>query len=345
MHPIPAEVLELLTAGAESADRSPDWPQASWHALRSTGVLARSVPREYGGAGYSAADGLVVSEALASACLTTAFILSQREAAVRQLLKGPPHLKVRYLPGLASGDQFLTIGLSQLTTSRQHQGAALRAHRIPDGGIVLDGAVPWVTGADQATAVVVGATLPDATQVLVVLPTDRPGTTIEPPMPLAALTGSRTSSIRCNGVTLEAELLLAGPSEHVLGTVGGGGLETSALALGVATAATGILRHEAVGRPWFANGADHFESRLAAARLQLQSLIGSSHSDAVLALRVECTRLALQTTQAALLASKGTGFISPHAVQRWARQALFFLVWSCPRPVADGVLDSLLPQV
>ena len=55
----------------------------------------------------------------------------------------------------------------------------------------------------------------------------------------------------------------------------------------------------------------------------------------------QCTRLALRATQAALLAAKGTGFVAPHPAQRWARQALFFLVWSCPRPVAEGVLGDL----
>jgi alkylation response protein AidB-like acyl-CoA dehydrogenase len=55
--------------------------------------------------------------------------------------------------------------------------------------------------------------------------------------------------------------------------------------------------------------------------------------------------LALQATQAALILSKGSGFVAPHPVQRWVRQALFFLVWSCPRPVASEVLDGLLGKI
>jgi hypothetical protein len=64
----------------------------------------------------------------------------------------------------------------------------------------------------------------------------------------------------------------------------------------------------------------------------------------VIALRVECTLLALCATQTALVAAKGTGFVAPHPAQRWARQALFFLVWSCPRPAAEGILARLLPD-
>ena len=65
----------------------------------------------------------------------------------------------------------------------------------------------------------------------------------------------------------------------------------------------------------------------------------------MIGLRVRANRLVLQATQAALTVSKGTGFVRPHPAQRWARQALFFLVWSCPRPAAEGVLGYLLPEV
>ena len=42
------------------------------------------------------------------------------------------------------------------------------------------------------------------------------------------------------------------------------------------------------------------------------------------------------STQAYLTARKGTGFLRTEPAQRWARQALFFLVWSCPDPDRPG---------
>ncbi|OWK34619.1 acyl-CoA dehydrogenase family protein [Fimbriiglobus ruber] len=340
-----ADLLARLLDRAETADRRADWPGDSWADLRAAGVTGWCVPTAYGGAGLSPVDLLRGNEALGGACLTTAFILSQRDAAVRRVLAGPEHLKTRFLPPLAAGDLFLTIGVSQLTTSRQHGGPALLAHPTPSGGFRLDGDVPWVTGADRAAAVVVGATLPAGTQVLVMLPTDRPGVRVAPPMELSALCGSRTSAIHCTGVEIGADLVLAGPTEFVLGKAGGGGLETSCLALGLASAAIANLQTEAARRPDLRPVADRFEAARDVARRALHDLAaGTSGSDAVFSLRAECTRLALHATQAALTVSKGTGFVSPHPVQRWARQALFFLVWSCPRPVADGVLAGLLPD-
>jgi butyryl-CoA dehydrogenase len=68
---------------------------------------------------------------------------------------------------------------------------------------------------------------------------------------------------------------------------------------------------------------------------------GSCGSEDAANLRAKANTLVLRATQAALTASKGTGFLRDHPAQRWARQALFFLVWSCPRPAADATLAYL----
>ena len=47
------------------------------------------------------------------------------------------------------------------------------------------------------------------------------------------------------------------------------------------------------------------------------------------------------STQAYLTARKGTGFLRTEPAQRWARQALFFLVWSCPAPIAQAAIRDL----
>ena len=187
------QTIEALRGNAESADISDAWPAASWNELRNGGVLRWNIPSEFGGDRLSNLEAISRNEMLGGACLTTAFILSQREAAVRRLLAYPVHdLQQRYLPAVARGDQFLTVGLSQLTTSRQHGAPALLAEPMGSEGYRLNGLVPWVTGADRADAFIIGAVLSDQRQLLFVLPVERPGVTIDAPMPLAALRGSRT---------------------------------------------------------------------------------------------------------------------------------------------------------
>jgi len=337
--------LDELAALADEADRSADWP-VGWDILQRSGVLAWSVPTDFGGEGRSATDLLDAYEQLSGACLTTAFILSQREAGIRRLIaSNNPDLKLRYLPRLSRGELMLTVGLSQLTTSRPHRGPALVAESIGRNAHQINGVIPWVTAADRTDAVLTGARRPDGLQVLFLLPVNKAGVTIEPPLELAALQGSRTAEIRCDAVEIGDDLLAAGPAERVLSGPGGGGVETSALALGLAGAATDWLHAESIKRSELKQIAEGFDSSRHAARQRLIALTTpGAGEDAILAARVACTRLALNATQVALTVAKGTGFVVPHPTQRWARQALFFLVWSCPRPVTEGLLAELAPD-
>jgi alkylation response protein AidB-like acyl-CoA dehydrogenase len=279
--------------------------------------------------------------------LTTSFLLSQREAACRRIRDSANEPLCReLLPALASGDRFATVGLSQLTTSRQHTAPALRA-RLAGEALELDGTIPWVTGADRADHLVIGATLEDGGQVLAVLPRRASGVSVSPPLQLAALQGSMTAEVRCERVLLERRWLLAGPAERVVmtGRGGTGGLETSCLALGLTAAAVSYLFEEARARPELKPRAEPLEN----ARRGLQRMMHelavavAAPPESATALRAGANSLVLRATQTALTASKGAGFVRSHPAQRWARQALFFLVWSCPRPAAEATLDSLAP--
>ncbi len=241
---------ELMSLAAD-ADARPTWPEASWNVLRRSGALGWAIPRAYGGQEWDPHALLDGYEQLAGACLTTCFLLSQREAACRRLVEsGRDELCRELLPGLARGENFATVGLSQLTTSRQHTGTSLRVQETTTA-LILDGILPWVTGAARAQHFVIGGTLDDGRQVLAVLPADLEGVSVGPSLELMALQGSMTAEVRCADVTLDRRWLLAGPAERVMqiGRGGTGGLETSCLALGLAGAALDHLEHEAVSRP------------------------------------------------------------------------------------------------
>jgi butyryl-CoA dehydrogenase len=136
--------------------------------------------------------------------------------------------------------------------------------------------------------------------------------------------------------------LLAGPAERVITGEVTGGLTTSCLALGLARSATAYLRQEALSRPELASVAERLETRRQALwRTLLRQANGIDSPEESNYLRAEANLCVMQATQAALTASKGTGFVHPHPAQRWARQALFFLVWSCPRPTAEVMFECL----
>jgi alkylation response protein AidB-like acyl-CoA dehydrogenase len=342
---VPEPVVTALAEHAYRADADLAWPAESWQELRGSGALAWSIPAAYGGRGLGPVELLEGYERLAAGCLTTCFLLSQREAACRRIRDGVSEgLRRELLPALARGDSFATVGLSQLTTSRQHVKPSLSA-REAEGGVVFDGTIPWVTGAEHADYLVIGAVLEDGRQVLAAVPRRTAGLSVGPPLDLMALRGSLTAEVRCDGVAVERRWLLAGPAERVLSARGGaGGLETSCLALGLTGAATAYLLREAEARPELRPNAERLEASRAALRRQMHQLAeGGGAPEQATALRARANALVLHATQAALTASKGTGFLHGHPAQRWARQAMFFLVWSCPRPAAEATIALLTP--
>jgi alkylation response protein AidB-like acyl-CoA dehydrogenase len=341
------EALAVLAANAAAADAEAAWPAASWDALRRAGVLGWSVPRRYGGAELDPPQLLAGYQRLAGACLTTCFLLSQRDAACRRLRdSGNEELCRQLLPPLAAGERFATVGLAQLTTSRQHVRPVLVAD-LEGGGVRLNGIMPWVTGAPRADHFVTGVALEDGRQLLLVVPGDAAGVSVAPPMELMALQGSLTAEVRCEDVYLDRRWILAGPAERVLAAGrGAGGLETSGLALGLAKAAVASLEGEADKRPeWRQRAAASAESfRVLQGQLERLAREGAD-PQAASNLRARVNALVLRVTQFALAAGKGSGFLRSHPAQRWARQALFFLVWSCPAPALDATLACMaLPE-
>jgi hypothetical protein len=68
---------------------------------------------------------------------------------------------------------------------------------------------------------------------------------------------------------------------------------------------------------------------------------GEGDAATAAALRARANALALRSTQSHLTARRGRGFLRSDPAQRWARQALFFLVWSCPSPIAQAAIRDL----
>jgi alkylation response protein AidB-like acyl-CoA dehydrogenase len=345
---IAALVLEQLAQFASCADQDSAWPADSLNLLGPTDAYRWSIPKSFGGSEYSLIDQLAAYEDLASACLTAAFIISQRDAAIRRIVAfAPDELQAEWLPRLASGAIFTSIGLSQLTTSRQHQQAALQVVSSANECLTLQGEIPWVTGADHAEFIVAGAKDKVGHQFLFALPVKHAGVTVEPPLSLMALHGSRTTRLLLDRVELSHRALILGPVSEIpnLGRAAGG-LETSCLALGLARAAIEYLEQEATKRAELSSAARHLKDQLDALRNTMYLIArGEGPAQAAATLRTAATQLVLSASQIALIAAKGTGYVFGHPVERWVRQALFFLVWSCPKPVQNQVMEGHLKAI
>ena len=142
------------------------------------------------------------------------------------------------------------------------------------------------------------------------------------------------------------EWLLAGPAENVMKMgvgAGTGGLQTSTLAIGTGRRRRSIIsEQEAIQRPDLAQP----RGRIAARARELEDDFAGAgrrpgQSAPTSELRAGANSIAPAPTQAALAAAKGAGYVVGHPAGRWCREALFFLVWSCPQGVMAANLCEL----
>ncbi|MEM1063820.1 MAG: acyl-CoA dehydrogenase family protein, partial [Planctomycetota bacterium] len=303
--------------------------------IADAGLTRLGIPTVFGGEPVTPAGRAELYEHLAAACLTAAFVLTQRDAAVSRLLKSDNEpLRSELLPRLAANELTATVGISHLTTSRRHVGRPVVTARLDGARIVLDGEVPWSTGAGWADLILTGATLEDGRELLVFVPSDAAGVTIPPPPPLLAMNGSATTTVTLDGVEIVADRIVAGPTEGVLAG-GAGSVTTSALAVGAARGAIERIRDEADRRDDLVEAADRLDSERRQISADIAAVAAGDAPAVVTAasIRERSNSLAVRSAQSLMAASKGAGFVAGHPAERLVREAMFFLVWSCPQPV------------
>jgi alkylation response protein AidB-like acyl-CoA dehydrogenase len=281
--------------------------------------------------------------ALACCDLTTAFIMTQRHAAIRRLESSRnPRCASEWLPEILSGRAFATVGISQLTTSRRHWKVPPVTLRWEGDVGTLEGEIPWVTGAPFAKHIVAGAVdaIEPKAQYLVMLELPASGVLPGPGMQLLALTESCTDGVRLSCALVDRSKVLHGPHEDVMtasNSGGAGGLQTSALAIGLAASAIDYIADESTRRPSLADHALHLQEQW---QVLYRALLDPSASREANRLRKGANDLAMAAAHAALSSAKGAGFVEGHPVGRWCQESLFFLVWSCPPMVSDAHLCS-----
>lgn len=339
------ELCQRLRDMASALDKPKAWPDEQLRLCGQFGVFEWFLSPCSGGQGWSEADVMRAYVELSAACLTTTFVITQRTGACRRVeaCDNAP-LKAKLLPDLCCGKSFATVGISHLTTSRRHLAEPVLRAEATEDGYVIDGLIPWVTGAPYASHILIGATVQDGRQILAVLPTTAPGVSVAPVAELVGLSASHTGPVHCDRVMLSHEWLVAGPTTDVMKQGIGartGGYQTSALAIGLADGAVRFLREEAAKRPDLVAPTDALHAEWCQLRGDLLSAAAGEPVCSNEILRTRSNSLALRSSQAALAAAKGAGYVVGHPAGRWCREALFFLVWSCPQPVMAANLCEL----
>ena len=309
---------ELLFPAAPATDASDAVPVEMLDALAEAGLYGIVAPPDFGGVSADFSTVCAVLEALASGCLTTAFLWMQHIGLIRALTYSDDQdLRARWLKPLASGE--LRAGLALGGTLPK---PSLRA--VADGdGWLLDGVSPFVSGWGRINVVHAAArTADDDILWLIVDAGDGDGIRAER-LRLAAL--NATSTVRMTFRQVHV------PANRVTGSHPAGGVTPpevlrthAALALGVTARCCRLL------------GPTSLDAELAALRTELDRL-GPDTATA----RAAAGELAVRAASALMTSEGSEALLAGTQSERLAREAMFTLVYAL-RPMSRGAVLTTL---
>ena len=156
-----------------------------WQDMGRHGYLGVSLPEEHGGGGGGIADlSAVLEEAAAAGAPLLLMVVSPAICGTVIARYGTPEQKARWIPGIADGSFTMAFAITEPDAgSNSHNIITTASPEV--GGYVLNGRKTYISGVDEADAVLVVSRMADAKTgklkpALFVVPTDSPGFEAQP---------------------------------------------------------------------------------------------------------------------------------------------------------------------
>src|SRR5687767_8010492 len=172
---------EYFTQQARSGGKTTEL----WLEIGKNGYLGINIPEEYGGGGGGIGDIAAVCEELAAqGCPLLMMVVSPAICGTVITRYGTEEQKRRWLPGIADGTRTMAFAITEPDAGSNSHRITTTARRDGDGW-VLSGRKIYISGVDEAGAVLVVARMEDARTgrlkpALFVVPTDADGFEYQP---------------------------------------------------------------------------------------------------------------------------------------------------------------------
>jgi alkylation response protein AidB-like acyl-CoA dehydrogenase len=312
--------------------------------LASAGVLSAGLVD-----GWAPPQVREVHEQLAGASGALWFVLTQhRSPAEAARTTDNATLRDRWLPGLTSGEQLGAVSFAHL---RRPGPPTVTAVRDGDGWRV-SGRLDWITSWGLADVLLLMSETAEGEVVQALLPASaRPGLTIGPELPLAAMQGTSTVAAVIDAMHVDdaevARVLPKGDwlAADALRTANAPpavfGLTRAALnALIAAGESRGSKATVDLAKVW----SETFHLLRARAYALVDDVDPGEALDERVRLRAEITALARDVTSALVTVQAGRAMLLTSPEQRWARESLFALVQAQTHVTREALLTALSPS-
>jgi alkylation response protein AidB-like acyl-CoA dehydrogenase len=308
----------LLFPTAMQTDASPLVPRSHLDALADAVLYGIAGPIAYGGAALDIPTASAVRERLASGCLSTTFVWMQHTTPVLELSTSTnTSLRDACLSDLCAGKLRAGIALGGL-----HQGSAgLRAEAV-EGGWLISGIAPYITGWGLIDMLLVAALTVDQ-QTVRCLVDARESRSLQPePLRLLAANASATVRGRFDRHFVPEERVVSLAPYTPPPAYDGGGRPNGSLALGVTRRCLRLM------------GPSALDDELDARRRQLDEATEETMAEA----RAAAAALAARAASALIVHQGSRSILDAEHAARLYREAAFLLVFGTRPSIRSALL-------
>ena len=136
---------------ANEIDQTDEVPQRIYDLMAEMGLFGLKIPEEYGGLGLDTRSYVCVMEEICKKSIASSLIMSSCNSlsTAPMLLAGSEEQKQKYIPKIASGEEFMAFGLTEPGAGSDAGSMSTRAEEDGDSYIV-NGRKTYITGAPFA---------------------------------------------------------------------------------------------------------------------------------------------------------------------------------------------------
>ena len=321
---LPAPVASLAArflADAAAVDAADTVPEEHLRGLANAGLYGIFAPAEAGGLGLGPEVPLVIEE-LASACLASTFVWLQHLRLLGAMLDPgtPAALREALLPAVVSGKVRGGVALAGLLP-----GPPRLTARPVDGGWLLDGEAPWVSGWGIVDLLVVVGRGPQDTAVTLLMDAREQHGLAAARQRLAAANASATVQLSFEGVSVPDGRLVSQAPYDPVAAQSEGLRGNGSLALGVGRRCCALI------------GPSPLDDELDACRADLDA----ADTAAVPAARARASEFAARAAHYLAVRRGSRSALAGDDADRLAREAGFLLVFGSRPAIKDELLGRL----